>query len=172
MCCCSGPILSFLIWCFLDPQSFSNLSFNCHTKHNAAVLLLGIVPKHYFWSPVRGTDLPLSCFESRGSHQRPGWAVSLEILFHPWGLCPKLGNFPEVKRAAPFTDGATGPHIKVHTAQLHSNANNRCFIAVRGFTNHAFSILNCCDKLFPGKLSIKAQFYPSPVQNQLFYKLH
>lgn len=62
---------------------------------------------------------------------------SLEILFNPWVLCPKVGNFAKVQRASPFTDGATGQYIQVQTAQLHSNANNRCFIPVRGFTNHA-----------------------------------
>lgn len=123
MCCSSGPIISFLIWCFLDPQSFSNFSFNCHIKHNTAVLPFGIVLKCYFWNPARSFDLPFSCFESTGCHQRPHSAVSHEILFHPWVLCPKIDNIPKVKRASPFTDGAAGQRIQVHSPQLHSNAN-------------------------------------------------
>lgn len=136
ICCCYGPILSLLIRRFLDSQSFSNLYFNSHIKHNTAVLLFLVLSLSIISEALPEGLTFHSLALTTGSHQRLRWAASLKILSHPWVLCPKAGNFPKVKRA-PFTDGATGQHIQAHTAQLHPNANNRCFIPVRGFTNHA-----------------------------------
>lgn len=116
MFCCSGPILSFLISCFLDAQSSNNLSFNCHIKRRTAVLPFGIVLEYYFWSPVRGFDLPLSCLESMDCHQSLCWAFSLYILFHPCTLSLKVATFPKVNRASPLTDRATGQYVQLHTA--------------------------------------------------------
>lgn len=170
MCCCYGPILSLLIRRFLDSQSFSNLYFNSHIKHNTAVLLFLVLSLS-----IISEALPEGLtFHSLALSQQVVTKDYVELLLL------KYFSIPEFCVRRLVTSQKSREHLSLMVLQANISRHiqhNYTLMQTTGVSSPwgvlqtmQFSILNCCDKLLPGKLSIKAQFYPSPVQNQLFYE--
>lgn len=114
MFCCSGPVLSTLIWSFLDAQSSNNLSFNRHVKHSTVVLLFSIVLEYYFLKPCQ-RDWPstLSPWVNRLS---PKSMLSFFSL-HTFPFCPwKLLTSQKSTEHHLLLMVLQVEHIQVHTA--------------------------------------------------------